>query len=29
VEEMAIITAHGAEYLSQPQVKLYLVKPKG
>jgi len=27
VEEMAVITAAGAEYLSQPQQELYLVKP--
>ncbi len=29
VEEMVVITADGAEYLSQPQVELYLVKPRG
>ncbi len=28
VEEMAVITANGAEYLSQPQRELYLVKAK-
>jgi len=28
VEEMVVITADGAEYLSQPQKELYLVKPK-
>ena len=27
VEEMVVITAGGAEYLSQPQTELYLVKP--
>ncbi len=27
VEEMVVITAGGAEYLSQPQLELYLVKP--
>ncbi len=27
VEEMVVITAAGAEYLSQPQVELWLVKP--
>ncbi len=29
VEEMVVLTAAGAEYLSQPQVELYLVKPRG
>ena len=28
VEEMIVITENGAEYLSQPQQELYLVKPK-
>ncbi len=28
VEEMVVITAGGAEYLSQPQRELYLVKPR-
>jgi Xaa-Pro aminopeptidase len=28
VEEMVVITANGAEYLSQPQTELYLVKAK-
>jgi Xaa-Pro aminopeptidase len=28
VEEMVVITANGAEYLSQPQLELYLVKPR-
>jgi Xaa-Pro aminopeptidase len=29
VEEMVVINAAGAEYLSQPQVELYLVRPRG
>ena len=28
VEEMVVITADGAEYLSQPQTELYLVKTR-
>ena len=29
VEEMVVLTSGGAEYLSQPQTELYLIKPQG